>query len=102
MFHLPTTAALLRYTIQANVLGLPAIVVPLGTVGGTGAAGAALPAGLQLIGRPWHEATLLRAGAALEASLAARGGGAPLPRVMMPNPLLQASRAAGPAVAREA
>ncbi|KIZ06891.1 hypothetical protein MNEG_1064 [Monoraphidium neglectum] len=82
--HLPSTAKLLRYSIQANVLGLPALVVPVGAVQ---EGGARLPTSLQLIGRPWQEATLMRVGAVLEAALAAGGGGAPPPALRMPNPL---------------
>jgi aspartyl-tRNA(Asn)/glutamyl-tRNA(Gln) amidotransferase subunit A len=43
-----------------NALGLPVLSVPCG-VDGSG-----LPMGLQVIGRPWDEATLVRLGSALE------------------------------------
>jgi aspartyl-tRNA(Asn)/glutamyl-tRNA(Gln) amidotransferase subunit A len=43
------------FTVSANLSGLPAISVPCGLAEGP------LPAGLQLTGRPFDEATLLRA-----------------------------------------
>jgi aspartyl-tRNA(Asn)/glutamyl-tRNA(Gln) amidotransferase subunit A len=48
------------FTAPFNLLGWPALTVPAGkTADG-------LPLGLQLVGRPWDEATVLRAGLALE------------------------------------
>ena len=49
-----------RYSIPFNTLGWPAIVVP------TGLNGDGLPLSTQLIGRPWDEATVLRAARAVE------------------------------------
>ncbi|CAO2827361.1 unnamed protein product [Amaranthus hypochondriacus] len=54
-------AALVRYQIAGNFLGLPAVTVPIGY----DAAG--LPIGLQFIGRPWAEATLLHIAFAVQA-----------------------------------
>lgn len=52
-----------RLVRGVNALGLPALVIPAGwTQDG-------LPVGLQLIGRPFGEASLLRIGAAMEAAL---------------------------------
>lgn len=49
------------FTVSANLAGIPAISVPCGLVEG-------LPAGLQLTGRAFGEATLIRAAAAYERS----------------------------------
>jgi aspartyl-tRNA(Asn)/glutamyl-tRNA(Gln) amidotransferase subunit A len=43
-----------------NVLGLPALSIPCGL------SGKGLPAGLQIVGPPFEEATILKVGAALE------------------------------------
>ncbi|MEA2891875.1 MAG: aspartyl-tRNA(Asn)/glutamyl-tRNA(Gln) amidotransferase subunit [Bradyrhizobium sp.] len=51
---------LTRFTRPVNYLGLPSLAIPAGFTG-TG-----LPVGMQLIGRPFDEATLLRAGAAFQ------------------------------------
>jgi aspartyl-tRNA(Asn)/glutamyl-tRNA(Gln) amidotransferase subunit A len=50
------------FTVPANLAGLPGISVPAGLSAG------GLPLGLQLIGRPFDEATVLRAAAVLEAA----------------------------------
>jgi aspartyl-tRNA(Asn)/glutamyl-tRNA(Gln) amidotransferase subunit A len=47
-------------TISVNLAGLPGLVVPCGVDG------AGLPIGLQVIGRPFDESTVLRVGAAYE------------------------------------
>jgi aspartyl-tRNA(Asn)/glutamyl-tRNA(Gln) amidotransferase subunit A len=54
------------FTLPVNLAGLPGLSVPCGFSAG------GLPIGLQLIGRPFDEATLLRAGCAYE-----RAGGRP-------------------------
>lgn len=57
------------FTTTANLSGLPAISIPVGSVEG-------LPVGGQLIGRAWEEAKLLSVAAALEEALPAAAGGA--------------------------
>ncbi|KAK3038567.1 hypothetical protein RJ639_028018 [Escallonia herrerae] len=54
-------AALVRYQIAGNFLGLPAVTVPVGydNLG--------LPIGLQFIGKPWSEPTLIQIAFALQA-----------------------------------
>ncbi|XP_027341954.1 fatty acid amide hydrolase-like [Abrus precatorius] len=54
-------AALVRYSISGNFLGLPAVTVAVGydKLG--------LPIGLQFIGRPWAEATLIHLAFAMQA-----------------------------------
>ncbi|HEX4567612.1 MAG TPA: Asp-tRNA(Asn)/Glu-tRNA(Gln) amidotransferase subunit GatA [Vicinamibacterales bacterium] len=47
------------FTVAANLAGVPAVSVPCGLSGG-------LPVGLQLTGRPFDEATLLRTADAIE------------------------------------
>jgi aspartyl-tRNA(Asn)/glutamyl-tRNA(Gln) amidotransferase subunit A len=51
---------LTRFTRPVNYLGLPSLAVPAGFTGG------GLPVGMQLIGRSFDEAMLLRIGAALQ------------------------------------
>ena len=46
------------YTVTANLAGVPGLVVPVGTHPG----GDGLPVGMQLLGRPFEEALLLRVG----------------------------------------
>jgi aspartyl-tRNA(Asn)/glutamyl-tRNA(Gln) amidotransferase subunit A len=57
----PTTVACVRLCGPANLTGLPALSVPCG-FSSTG-----LPIGLQIIGRPFDEATVLRIGQTYEA-----------------------------------
>ncbi|KAI9120468.1 hypothetical protein K1719_007501 [Acacia pycnantha] len=54
------TGYLMRFVITANLLGFPAITVPVGYDK------EGLPIGLQLMGRPWGEATILRLASAVE------------------------------------
>lgn len=51
---------IMRFTPPANLTGLPAISFPVGYADGN------LPIGLQAIGRPWQEPTLLRLALAAE------------------------------------
>ncbi|TKY71547.1 Fatty acid amide hydrolase [Spatholobus suberectus] len=54
-----TTANLMQFVVPANLLGLPAISVPVGYDK------EGLPIGLQIMGRPWAEATILRIASAV-------------------------------------
>ncbi|XP_038705597.1 fatty acid amide hydrolase-like [Tripterygium wilfordii] len=54
-------AALVRYQISGNFLGLPAVTVPVGYDKN------GLPIGLQFIGRPWSEPTLIHIAHAMQA-----------------------------------
>ncbi|XP_060675097.1 fatty acid amide hydrolase isoform X1 [Ziziphus jujuba] len=54
-------AALVRYSISGNFLGFPAVTVPVGYDK------SGLPIGLQFIGRPWTEATLIHIAFAMQA-----------------------------------
>jgi Asp-tRNA(Asn)/Glu-tRNA(Gln) amidotransferase A subunit family amidase len=57
---LTTLADILRFSIPANLTGLPAISFPAGYTP------AGLPVGMQAIARPWDEVTLLRLALAAE------------------------------------
>ena len=59
---IPLVRAFLDLTLPFNLTGQPAISVPCGFTK------AGLPIGLQLVGRPFDEATLFRAAAAYEAA----------------------------------
>ncbi|XVF01457.1 hypothetical protein REPUB_Repub04eG0091000 [Reevesia pubescens] len=54
------TGYLMRFIIAGNLLGLPAVTIPVGYDK------QGLPIGLQLIGRPWGEASILRLASAVE------------------------------------
>ncbi|XP_068640675.1 fatty acid amide hydrolase isoform X1 [Aristolochia californica] len=58
--NLEVSGYLMRFILAGNLLGLPAINVPVGYDKN------GLPIGLQLIGRPWGEATILRLASAVE------------------------------------
>jgi aspartyl-tRNA(Asn)/glutamyl-tRNA(Gln) amidotransferase subunit A len=54
------TAGYVRLSMPANLTGLPALQVPCGLTE------AGLPIGMQIIGKAWAEATILRTGKAYE------------------------------------
>jgi aspartyl-tRNA(Asn)/glutamyl-tRNA(Gln) amidotransferase subunit A len=56
-------AAMARYTRGANYLGLPALALPVAWADG-------LPVGMQFVGRPFAESSILSAGMAVESALA--------------------------------
>ncbi|XP_042493571.1 fatty acid amide hydrolase-like [Macadamia integrifolia] len=58
--NLQVSGYLMRFILAANLLGLPAISIPIGHDK------QGLPIGLQLIGRPWAEASILRLASAVE------------------------------------
>jgi len=57
------TPAFITFTAPFNILGWPAISMPVGLTSD------GLPLGLQLAGRPWDEATVLRAAHVVEAGM---------------------------------
>lgn len=63
---LQVASNLMRFVLAPNLLGLPAISIPVGYDK------QGLPIGLQMIGRPWAEATILRLAAAVEELSATR------------------------------
>ncbi|MEZ4365510.1 MAG: amidase [Kofleriaceae bacterium] len=60
--NLPVVDALMRFVRLGNLTGLPALAVPCGLDG------RGLPVSVQLLGRPYEEALLLRAGRVIEAA----------------------------------
>ncbi len=56
------TSAYVRHSCPANLTGLPSITVPCGF------SGDGLPVGMQILGRPFDEATVLRAAKAYESA----------------------------------
>jgi aspartyl-tRNA(Asn)/glutamyl-tRNA(Gln) amidotransferase subunit A len=66
----PFFSAFVRHTIPFNVTGQPALSVPCGFSEDTegGRIGADLPIGLQIAGKPFDEATILRIGSAYQAA----------------------------------
>lgn len=60
--NLQVSGYLMRFIVAANLLGFPAISIPIGYDK------QGLPIGLQLLGRPWNEATLLRLASVIEVS----------------------------------
>ena len=60
--EIPLVRAFLDLTLPFNLTGQPALALPCGFTR------SGLPIGLQLVGRPFDEATLFRAGAAYEAA----------------------------------
>lgn len=64
--------AYVRLSAPANITGIPALSLPVGP-DGTG-----LPAGLQLMARPFDEATVLRVGRAYETASGSVGGPVPV------------------------
>ncbi|XP_060168003.1 fatty acid amide hydrolase-like [Lycium barbarum] len=62
--NLRVSGNLMRFMLAGNLLGFPAISVPVGYDK------QGLPIGMQLIGRPWCEASILRLAAAIEETCA--------------------------------
>ncbi|KAH9605457.1 hypothetical protein KSS87_008328 [Heliosperma pusillum] len=58
--NLQVSGYLMRFVVAANLLGLPAISIPIGYDKD------GLPIGLQLLGRPWSEATIVRVAHVIE------------------------------------
>ncbi|KAK4378542.1 hypothetical protein RND71_000404 [Anisodus tanguticus] len=62
--NLQVSGNLMRFIINANLLRLPAVTIPVGYDK------QGLPIGMQLIGRPWCEASILRLAATIEETCA--------------------------------
>lgn len=62
--NMPVSGNLMRFVLAGNLLGFPAISVPVGYDK------QGLPIGMQLIGRPWCEASILRLATAIEETCA--------------------------------
>ncbi|KAH0733655.1 hypothetical protein KY289_004843 [Solanum tuberosum] len=62
--NMRVSGSLMRFVLAGNLLGFPAISVPVGYDK------QGLPIGMQLIGRPWCEASILRLAAAIEETCA--------------------------------
>jgi aspartyl-tRNA(Asn)/glutamyl-tRNA(Gln) amidotransferase subunit A len=54
------------FTVGANLAGIPGISVPCGRTPSTGTTQPGLPVGMQFLGKPWDEATILRCADAWE------------------------------------
>jgi aspartyl-tRNA(Asn)/glutamyl-tRNA(Gln) amidotransferase subunit A len=54
------------FTLPGSLAGVPGLVVPCGVSRADTEASPLLPVGLQLLGRPFDEATVLRAGDAFQ------------------------------------
>jgi len=54
------------FTVGANLAGIPGVSVPCGRTSSTGTTPAGLPVGMQFLGKPWDEATILRCADAYE------------------------------------
>ncbi len=79
------------FTVSAPLAGLPAVSVPCGLTP------EGLPAGLQLTGRAWDEATLLAAGGCVRANIPT---GAPERRPLRPTLPTGSGARPGPSVCR--
>ncbi len=88
----------MRYCNQCNVVGFPALNLPVarrpacaGCPGSASSALPHLPAAIQLIAQPWHDAALLRTGVVYEEALAASDLAVEPPALMV-NPLVKAGK----------